>query len=216
MGHDVAAVIPIKTNNVRLPGKNTRLLGTKPLYTYMFDTVQRCTDIDKIYIDSSDEQILSYAREYNFNTIKRPVELNSPETSGNDLLEFELETIEEDTIVQLFVTQPFLKHTTIDKAIQLFNDTPSATSVLALFKAYNRYWFEGAPVNHSPYRLYGTQHERPISCEAGFYIFDRTSFLEQKSRVTTLFTTFIADPIECTDIDTETDFRYAEALLDMV
>ena len=211
-----AAVIPLKMNNVRLPGKNTRLLGSKPLYTYIFEEVIKCNRLDKIYVDSSDEEILSVATQYGMETIRRPEALNSTETSGNDLLEFELQTIKEETIVQLFVTLPFLKHSTIDKAIKLLDDSSAATSVLSLFEIQHRYWFNEEPVKHDPYILYGTQHESPIYCESGFYVFDRDAFLQQKSRITTDFVTLITDPIEATDIDTEADFRYAEALLDLV
>ena len=32
--------IPVKLNNVRLPGKNTRELGGRALCSYLFDTVR--------------------------------------------------------------------------------------------------------------------------------------------------------------------------------
>ena len=40
-----AIVVPIKTNNQRLPGKNTMLLGGIPLYAHLFKTLQK-TSID--------------------------------------------------------------------------------------------------------------------------------------------------------------------------
>ena len=104
-----AIVVPIKTNNQRLPGKNTMILHGKPLHDYLFDTLKSLKNIE-IYVHSSDEEILEYARKkYEFKTIKRPDSLNSPETSGNDLIEHALSNIDCDVLGQFFVTTPFLK-----------------------------------------------------------------------------------------------------------
>ena len=89
----VAAVIPIKTNNQRLPGKNTKILHDKPLLDYLFETVKHCELVDEIFVDSSDDYILELALKNKFTPIKRSVELNSPSTSGNDLLNFELQLL---------------------------------------------------------------------------------------------------------------------------
>ena len=97
-----AIVIPIKTNNQRLPGKNTKNLNGRPLYDYLFNTVKKCKKVDDIYIDSSSDEILSIAESYDFKTIERPESLNTPETSGNDLLNFELQHIKNDIICQVF------------------------------------------------------------------------------------------------------------------
>ena len=59
-----AAVVPIKTNNQRLPGKNTMLLGNKPLLNYLFDTLINNEIFSEIFIDSSDEKILNIAIDY--------------------------------------------------------------------------------------------------------------------------------------------------------
>ena len=99
-------VIPIKTNNQRLPGKNTMMLGDKPLYQHLFDTVVKCDNIDKIYVDSSDEKILKIAESFGFDTFLRNVDLNGPETSGNDLIQNFLEEIDCDILGQFFVTCP--------------------------------------------------------------------------------------------------------------
>ena len=209
---DVAVVIPIKTNNQRLPGKNTMLLGNRPLYDYLFKTIKGCEMVDNVYIDSSDKDILDLASAEGFNTIKRPMALNSPKTSGNDLLRFEMNHIPEHTICQCFVTLPFLKSSTIDASIQLLLESRTS-SVLALSKIENRFWYRGAPINHDYKALHGTQYESPVYVEAGFYTFKKQEFLEQESRITDSRAIMYVDEIECVDIDTKLDFLYAEALV---
>ena len=210
--NDTAIVIPIKTNNQRLPGKNTMLLGERPLYDYLFKTIKGCETIDTVYVDSSDESILEIALAEGFNTIKRPVELNSPETSGNDLLKFEMEHTSESIICQCFVTLPFLKSETIDESINLLLSA-RVSSILALSKIENRFWYQGAPINHDYKTLQGTQYESPVYVEAGFYTFKKHEFLQQESRITDSRAIMYVDEIECVDIDTKLDFLYAEALV---
>ncbi len=211
----VIAVIPIKTNNQRLPGKNTKILGNKPLYDYIFTTIQTVTNIDEIWIDSSDETILKIAKKYKFNTLKRPIDLNKNNISGHDLINFEIDNIkvnDSDIFVQIFVTQPFLKSNTIESAIQLMLDT-NHSSVLSLYPIENRFWYNNQPVSHNPLVLKGTQFEEPIYCEAGFYIFNVRSFKQEKSRVTKNHITYNVDPAECLDIDNLIDFKLAEVII---
>ena len=211
----VAAVIPIKTNNQRLPGKNTKIFHDKPLLDYLFETVKHCELVDEIFVDSSDDYILELALKNKFTPIKRSVELNSPSTSGNDLLNFELQTIKHDIISQLFVTLPFLKAETIDRSVKTLIESDESDSILALYEVYDRFWFDSGdgflvPVNHDQNNLLGTQYMAPIYRESGFYTFRRAAFLREQRRVTDNFEQIIVASDECIDIDTELDFIYAE------
>ena len=206
-----AIIVPIKTNNQRLPGKNTRPLNGKHLYKYLFETLKRCDTVNNIYIDSSDDMILDTAEHWGFKTIKRPVSLNSPETSGYDLLNFELPHIEEEIICQVFVTLPFITSKTITESIRCLQENKNVDSVLNLYPMHDRFWFKRIPVNHDPGSLVGTQYMEPIMREAGFYVFKKHAFLREQKRVTSKFIEFSVDPDECIDIDTMQDFIYAEA-----
>ena len=207
-----AIVIPIKTNNQRLPGKNTKDLLGRPLYGYLFQTVKGCEFVDEIYVDSSDEYILEKASSEGFSTIERPETLNYPATSGNDLLSFEMDHIQQEIICQCFVTMPFLSSGTIDKSIELLRQS-EATSVLALCEVENRFWLNGQPVNHDYQILRGTQYMTPILQESGFYTFVKEAFLKERSRITSQRVELIVDLLECADIDTESDFIFVESLM---
>ena len=207
-----AIVIPIKTNNQRLPGKTTKDLLGRPLYDYLFQTVKGCELVDEIYVDSSDEYILNKAFSEGFSIIERPETLNRPVTSGNDLLRFEMDYIQQDIICQCFVTMPFLSSETIDKSIKLLRQS-EATSVLALCEVENRFWFNERPVNHDYRTLRGTQYMQPILQESGFYTFVKEAFLKENSRITSERVQLMVDLLECADIDTESDFIFVESLM---
>lgn len=210
--NQAAAVIPIKTNNQRLPGKNTKALGDKPLMYHLFDRIKECNSLNEIFVDSSDSGILSIASSYGFTPIKRPVSLNSNETNGDHLIKFELDYVHYPIIGQFFVTQPFLNPETIDKAIAMLQNKTELDSVLGVFPIHNRFWFQKQPVNHDPKILVGTQHMEPIYCESGFYVFRRQAFLNEGTRVTKRHGFIEVDPVESVDIDTAMDFVHAEAV----
>ena len=116
--YEAAAVIPIKTNNQRLPGKNTKLLVDKPLLNHLFDTLCKNDYLSEVFIDSSDDSILNIAKEYGFSSIKRPTALNSPTTHGNELLNFELEYISQgcNRTVIAELSHDYYKHSRRDLA----------------------------------------------------------------------------------------------------
>ena len=207
-----AIVVPIKTNNQRLPGKNTMILGDKPLHDHLFETLKNVKVEVDIYVDSSDDEILEIAQSHNFKTIKRDVSLNTPEISGNDLINHALKHIDCDILGQFFVTTPFVKSKTIDNAFFVLDNNTHSTSCFGLYPVYDRFWMNNFPVNHNPSSLVGTQYMEPLMREAGFYVFRKDSFLKEQSRITESFSTFLVDEKECIDIDTIEDFIYAEAI----
>jgi CMP-N-acetylneuraminic acid synthetase len=204
-------VIPIKTNNQRLPGKNTMLLAGKPLYQYLFDTVKNI-DID-VVIDCSDDKILNIAKDFNFHTVKRDPSLNSAQTSGNDLIINQIKKLRlsEDCLFgQFFVTTPFLESDTIKKSFKLLEET-DMSSCFGIYRVYDRFWYQSKPVNHNFKSLVGTQYMNPLFREAGFYTFKVGAFLKERSRITDNFVNFEVDETECIDIDTYIDFMFAES-----
>ena len=204
-------VIPIKTNNQRLPGKNTMMLAGKPLYQYLFDTVKN-VDID-VVVDCSDDSILEIAKNFNFDTIKRDPALNSAQTSGNDLIINQIKNLKlnDDCLFgQFFVTTPFLEGDTIKKSFNLLESTKKS-SCFGLYRVYDRFWYQSKPVNHDARKLVGTQYMDPLFREAGFYTFKVGDFLKERSRITGDFVNFEVSETECIDIDTYVDFMFAES-----
>ena len=46
----IVSIIPIKLNNERLPGKNTRLLNGKPLISYVEESLLACSKVEEKYV----------------------------------------------------------------------------------------------------------------------------------------------------------------------
>ena len=71
------AIMPIKMNNERLPGKNTKILGGKPLLQYELDSLVETDLLDEIDVFCSSEDILEYLPE-KVTFVKRSEELDLP------------------------------------------------------------------------------------------------------------------------------------------
>ena len=211
-------LVPIKTNNKRLPGKTFRPLAGKPLYSYLFDTlmkVKASRTAREVYVYSSDKTILSLAEDWGFSPLKQPPEYDTtPSVTGDFLIEKVIPDIEEvDVIGWLHITTPFLTPATIRRAVSSLENSSELDSVFGITPRYNRFWYGGKPVNHDTKKLIRTQDLTPVYEEADFYFFRRESFRKYGKRVCGNFQTIEVDRIEAVDIDCLEDLLYAEALI---
>ena len=56
----IVAIMPIKLENERLPGKNIKLLAGKPLLHYQLEELLKVQRINERYVYCSDENIKNY------------------------------------------------------------------------------------------------------------------------------------------------------------
>ena len=205
-------LVSIKTNNKRLPGKTFKMLGGKPLYSYLFRMLKEQSKAE-VYIDSSDEEVLKISNEWGFKTIKRPEEYNSDSTSGDELLGRVVDMVDFEVIGALYITSPFISKETIERAINEIENNESIDSLLGVVPRYNRFWYNNKPVNHNINHLIRTQDLTPVYEEADFYFVRKSSFKRYGKRVCGNIKTQEVNVVEATDIDTAEDFVYAESLL---
>ena len=71
----IIAIMPIKLNNERLPGKNTMSLEGKPLLQHQLLAIQQTGLADEIYVYCSDEAVCPYLPA-DIHFLKRPAELH--------------------------------------------------------------------------------------------------------------------------------------------
>ena len=72
-----ACFIPARGGSKRIPGKNTKLLGGKPLVAWSIEAAMRSMVFDGgVWVTSEDDRILGLAKEFGARTIKRPPELS--------------------------------------------------------------------------------------------------------------------------------------------
>lgn len=82
----IIAVMPIKLANERLPGKNTKLLGHKPLLQYALDSLKQTNMLDDIYVFCSDSSIVNFLPD-GVRFVKRPEYLDLPSSNFSQIFD---------------------------------------------------------------------------------------------------------------------------------
>jgi CMP-N-acetylneuraminic acid synthetase len=203
------AIVPIKKKSERVPGKNLRMIGEKPLYQYLLDKLSSC-NFDEIYVDSDSDEIKEYTQMRGYNFIQRKAELSKNNANGNDLLNYHSRIIDADYYFQLFVTSPLIKVNTINNCIDIIKKN-KCDSILTIKSIYTWFWFEGKPVNYNPQILPRSQDAKPINMETtGLYGITKNALLECKSRIGRSPYFYEVTDEEAIDLDNEFDFKYLE------
>jgi len=203
------AIIPIKEKSLRVPGKNFRIIGEKPLYKYIMDKLNSC-NFDEIYIDSDSDEIEAYSKIKGYRFIHRDPELSKDTANGNDLLNHHVNIIQSDNYFQLFVTSPLLKVETVNACIEIMH-TGKYDSVLTSKSIYTWFWYNGRPVNYDPNILPRSQDAKPVVMETtGLYGIKRNALLANKSRIGKSPYFFEVTDAEAIDLDNEFDFKLLE------
>ena len=151
-----------------------------------------------------------------YHRISRPTELASNRTDGNELLLYEASCVPDaDIYVQVLPTSPFLSSTTIDNAVFKLVTSSDYDSVFTVFpdRLYMRNK-EGSPINYDPSKI-PNSFELPdtIIETMGLYVIRREALLETRCRIGKSPHLQTVSRIEAIDINTEDDFKFAEAVI---
>ena len=213
----IVAIVPLKEKSQRLPGKNLALLGGKPLYQFILQSLLDVEEIQKIHIYSSSELFQSPDIDQK-NTIefkRRSSKLDADDISINQILKEYLLDTDADIVVLAHATSPFLKAKTISNCINAVL-TGKNDSALAAIKLNKFAIFNGNPINFIREKnLPPLQEIEPVIIEqGGLYVFRKENFLKTNSRVGTNPHFEFINVWESADIDTLDDFKLSELILE--
>ena len=210
----IVAIMPIKLKNERCPGKNIRLLGSKPLLQYELDSLKQTKMCDSINVYCSNEEIISYLPN-GINFIKRPEKLDLPTSNFTQIFDEFMTNIDADVYVYAHATAPFVTAQTMKKCIEsvAYGDYDSAFCAVQL---QDYLWQDGIPLNFDASNIPRTQDLKPIYQEtSGVYVFTKNVFLKYRRRIG--INPYIAELNfkEAIDIDTPEDFELAEVMVNI-
>lgn len=177
----VVAMIPIKLNNQRLPGKNLKILGKKVLCQYLFDTVKQIKEIDEVYVYCSDSSIQKYMPE-EIHFLQRPKELDTDTVQSKDIIQKFIEVIDADIYVLMHVTQPFIKAETISNSISKVKEE-NYDSAFVAYPIKEFAWYNGKPINYELTNVVRTQELEPLYIEGELFVFEKEVFTKEGRRI---------------------------------
>lgn len=220
----ITAIVPIKHNSSRVPGKNFRLMNDNPLFFYIINTLLQVEQIDNIVIDTNSPTIFEEVPKMFKNHMNRIILYERPEylcpgdTPTNDLLLNVIKdlNLNSDFYLQTHVTNPLLKKETIEDSINTFLSKKNEYECLFSVKThYTRFYDKhGNDMNHNRFKLIPTQDLDPIYEENScIYIFTKEILETYKARIGKNALVFPMTDIESQDIDWEEDFILTEILM---
>ena len=212
----VTAIVPMRHSSERVPGKNYRDLGGRPLYRHVVQALLKAPSITQVIIDTDSDFILSDARSAfpEVDLVLRPEHLRDGHLAMNTVLANTLKHTSSQVIMQTHSTNPFVSADTFERAVQAFLEDSDCDSVFGVTRIQGRLWTDKtAPVNHDPAVLARTQDLDPIYLENScFYVFSRDAFEATGNRLGSRPRMVEVGGIEAIDIDEEVDFKLAEAV----
>lgn len=213
------ALVPMRHHSQRVPGKNYRPLGGKPLFHHIISTLQMVPEIGEIIVDT-DSPVIKEGLLTHFPSVTvfdRPEHLCGDATSMNEILAYDVSQRESEFFLQTHSTNPFLKAETISRAVETFtNAHPKYDSLFSVTRIYTRLWDDDAQaINHDPSELIQTQNLPPIYEENScLYIFSKKGLVKRQHRIGEKPFMFEVDRQEAWDIDTELDFEIVSCLME--
>jgi len=217
MNKKIVALVPMRHQSMRVPGKNYRLFAGKPLYHHILSTLQSVQALDAILVDTDSPVILEGLAE-NFPDVialSRPEHLRGDTIPMNEILIHDTAQIVADFYLQTHSTNPLLKAETVSAAIKTFIEHfPEYDSLFGVTRIQTRLWDQlGRPINHNPNILLRTQDLPPVYEENScMYLFDRQTLLSRRNRLGERPMMYEIPSDEARDIDEELDFTIAETL----
>jgi len=214
----IAALVPMRHHSQRVPEKNYRTLGGKPLFHHILSTLKGVPEIINIFVDTDSPPIKAGIKQFfpSVQVIDRPENLCADDVSMNRIIAYDLSLIQADYFLQTHTTNPLLKSQTISRAINTFlEEQEKHDSLFSVTRLQTRlYDRDGKPVNHNPAELIQTQDLPPLFEENScIYLFSKDSLENNGHRIGNSPFLFEIDPEEAWDIDTMLDFMIVDILL---
>jgi CMP-N-acetylneuraminic acid synthetase len=213
---DIAGVIQVRAASERCKRKNLRPFGDTNLTVLALKKYVRSTEISNLYLAAYEEELISMAEPFERVTVIRRTRESAYGEDIPTVLNY-VSSVKEDTIAFINTSTPFLKLETFDNALKEFR-TNSYRSMMPVFATYAWYFDEtGKPINNDLSALRAnTKMLKPIYRSSSAFV------VASKSRILNEHTywsltpgdpsIYPIDEVEAFDIDTEVQFRLAEAL----
>ncbi len=213
----IIALMPLKANSSRVPGKNFKPLAGKPLFRWMLDKLLASESIDQVVINTDAQTELEQAglpdNEKLLIRVRKP-DLCGDDVSMNLILKDDIDNTDADIYLMTHTTNPFISLNTINSAIAEFNKSDDVDSLFTVNRMQTRFYDKDAQaINHDPDNLIPTQDLEPWFEENScMYLFTKESFEKTAARIGEKPIMFETSKLESVDIDEPQDWQLAEAL----
>ena len=217
------AIIPARGGSKRLPGKNIKLLGGKPLIAWTIEAAIKSNVFDHVFVSTDSEEIASVSKDYGAKVpFLRPAELSSDTATTNDVVTHLISWFEKEysqEVSNIAILQPTSPFRNAEHIIEAFEEmkTKHAKAIVSVcelehpIQFCNKLGLDGSMDGFiEPSDMKRTQDLDPIyRLNGAIYIFDR----KYVGRISELYSVgtfaYVMDSKLSIDIDTQMDFSLA-------
>tara|TARA_A200000113_G_C8855433_1_gene351662 strand:- start:1432 stop:2127 length:696 start_codon:yes stop_codon:yes gene_type:complete len=217
------AIIPARGGSKRLPDKNIKLLGGKPLLSHSIEAALKAKSISAVMVSSDSEQILNIASSYNEVIIhQREKTLASDTATALELVEHIYMNLKDEYsfITLMLPTCPFRNSKHLDEGFALLKDSDdgviSVTSYefpISLNVPVNENYIELS--ENSPLITGNTRsqnHKPSYRPNGGFYVSKWSSFAKYRNFWKGNVKYYLMNRINSIDIDDQIDLNIANMI----
>lgn len=218
------AIIPARGGSKRLPGKNIKLLGGKPLIAWTIEAAIKSNVFDRVFVSTDSQEIADISKKYGAEVpFLRPEYLASDTATTNDVITHLVDWFESEynkttsIIAVLQPTSPFRNAKHIVEAIKEMNDK-SAKAIISVCRLEHPIQFcnqlgpDGSMAGFVNVRnIKRTQDLEPTyRLNGALYIFDRDYVNRMQDLYSEGTFAYIMSSKLSIDIDTQEDFDLAD------
>lgn len=210
------ALIFMKGNSERIPKKNLKILGNRPLCHWILEVCENVKDIDEVIINTDCNDIIKSCESFpKVKVQKRSKKLEKIQANeANALIDEMIASHYSENYINLHSTSPLLSSDTLIRAIKAYGKK-KYDSMFSVTEYKSRFYKNNNdPINHNPNELIKTQFLESVFEEnSAFYIFSRKFFKDNMQRITDKSKMYVTSKIESHDIDYPEDWLIAEKLI---
>lgn len=230
-GKSVLAIIPARGGSKEIVGKNKKLFGKKPLIAWTIEEAKKSDYIDNIIVSTDSNEIADIAIKYGAKApFLRPRKYAKNKSTAKEVILHALNWFEKnsntfDYFVYLQPTSPFRKTIHIDESIKQLCSQTIASSIVSVRKVKDHpYWMKiiakkGYLKNYTDDSdSYSNRQQLPkfYTVNGAIYISTWKVFIKDESFYKKKCLAYLMEETSSHDLDTMTDWHYAEYILSRV
>jgi CMP-N,N'-diacetyllegionaminic acid synthase len=130
----VLGIVPARAGSKRVPGKNRRDLGGRPLVRWAIDAAVSATALTTVAVSSDDDAILAIAESCGVVALRRPDELANDESPAIDYVRHALDELDDpeapfDAVAIVQPSSPLTQGDDIDRCVELLGSSGADSTV---------------------------------------------------------------------------------------
>lgn len=218
MSKKLVAMIPARLGSKRIPKKNIRYMGDKPLIQYPIELALGSNRFESIWVNTESEELGAAALKLGVYFHKRPDELANDKATNREFTYEFLQEHECDYVVMVNPTSPMLREATVLRFLD-YVEANDFDTVLSIIQEKEETFYKGKPLNFSLKEKINSQLLEPTEKIVwALTAWKRESFMGMQERGENpvfggKLGRFAIPKDESCDLDTLEDWRIAEGIL---